>query len=73
MHLEHARGKSMHAQNLAIKLQQDVCECHVPVLPDVGCIRNTRKTHMKYMQEVSGMRANITLELSCIGKRPSVF
>ena len=38
------------AQNLAIKLQQDVRECHTPFLSD---------------GDVSGTRANVTLELNC--------
>ena len=49
----------MQAQYLTIKLQQDVHECHTLFR------RNTCKTRLKRVQEVSGTYPNITLELSC--------
>jgi len=47
-------------QSLAVKLQQDVRECHAPFLPDGGASWQERR-----MQGTSGMRANVTLEHSC--------
>ena len=61
---EHVRDASVEVLNFAIRLQQDMHVCHA-FFPDVEHIQNLCGMHLKCMQDASGMRVNITLELSC--------
>jgi len=57
MRLGFTRDASVQAQNLTIKLQQDVRECHAPF-----CQMGARPERVR---DASEMCANVTLELSC--------
>ena len=77
--LGRARDATVQAQNLAIKLQQDLLNCNPFFARRVrcpkcvrdasgmwaGCIQNVCGTNLERLQDTSGMRVSVTLEQSC--------
>ena len=54
--MEHEQDASVQAQNLAIKLLQDVRDCHTP-FARWGCIQTTCRMCPEHMRDTSEMRA----------------
>ena len=52
---------SMQVQNLVIKLQQDLCNCHFLFHQ----MQDVSRMHPERVQDKSGTHANVILELSC--------
>jgi len=62
-HPECTQETSMQVQNLMIKLQQDLINCHALFHPEH--MQDACRTRLGCMRGVFWMRANIALELSC--------
>ena len=58
---EHAQDRFVQVQNFAIKLRLDLHNFHALF----GQIQDTSRMRVRCVQDMSGMRANVTLELSC--------
>jgi len=63
-HLKCVWDGSVQVQNLVIKLQQDLINCHA-LFCHAGCVLNGCKIRQGCMTGTFHMRVNVTLELSC--------